>query len=71
LCSSKKRSRWLGALFGAAGAVAGTYVAYELRRRIVKNLHVPDRLVAVAEDVLAIGSGTLVTSALRSLTATV
>ncbi|MCU1294804.1 MAG: hypothetical protein JWP08_3654 [Bryobacterales bacterium] len=69
LCSSKHRSRWLGALFGAAGAVAGTYAAYELRRRIVKNLHVPDALVAVAEDALAIGSGTLVASKLRSLTA--
>ena len=69
LCSSKKRSKWLGALFGAAGAVAGTYAAYELRRRIVKNLHVPDALVAVAEDALAIGSGTLITSTVRSLTA--
>ena len=70
LCSSKKRSPLLGALFGAAGAVAGSYAAYELRRRIVKNLHVPDPVVAVAEDVLAIGAGTLIASKLRSLTAT-
>lgn len=68
LCSSIKRSAWLGALFGAAGALAGTYAAYELRRRIVEKLHVPDAVVALAEDVLAVGSGTLVTSKLHALT---
>lgn len=70
LCSSKKRSPLLGALLGAAGAIAGTYAAYEVRRRIVKSAHVPDAVVAVAEDVLAIGAGTLISSKLRTLAAT-
>lgn len=69
LCSAKKRPAWLGALFGAGGAVAGTYAAYELRHRLVKKLRLPDPFVAVAEDVLAIGSGTLIASKVKSLTA--
>lgn len=67
LCASKKRSPVLGAIFGAAGAVAGSYAAYALRKRIVKSLHVPDTIVAVAEDALAIGTGTMVASKLRTL----
>ncbi len=67
LCSSKKKPAWLGAVFGAAGAIAGSYAAYELRRRIVKNWHVPDTAVALAEDALAIGTGTLIASKLKSL----
>jgi uncharacterized membrane protein len=70
LCSSRKRSPLLGAIFGAAGAVAGSYAAYALRKRIVNNLHIPDTIVAVAEDALAIGAGTLIASKLRSLEAT-
>jgi uncharacterized membrane protein len=69
LCSSKKRSPLLGAVFGATGAVAGTYAAYGMRRRLVKNVHIPDAVVAVAEDALAIGAGTLIASKLRTLTA--
>ena len=69
LVSSKKRSPLLGALFGAAGAIAGSYAAYELRRRVVKNYRVPDTVVALAEDALAIGTGTLIASKLRSLEA--
>lgn len=67
LCSSKKRSPVLGAIFGAVGAVAGSYAAYALRKRIVKSLKVPDAVVAIAEDALAIGAGTLIASKLRSL----
>lgn len=70
LCAAKKRSPILGAIFGAAGAIAGSYAAYALRKRIVNNLHVPDTVVAVAEDALAIGTGTLIASKLRQLGAT-
>lgn len=69
LCSSKKRSPVMGAVFGAAGAVAGSYAAYALRKRIVKGLHVPDTIVALAEDALAIGAGTMIATKLRSLPA--
>lgn len=70
LCSQKKRSPLLGAIFGAAGAIAGSYAAYAVRKRIVNSLHVPDRVVALAEDALAIGTGALIASKLRSLEAT-
>jgi uncharacterized membrane protein len=69
LCSAKKRSPLLGAIFGAAGAIAGSYAAYALRKRIVKSLHVPDTVVAMAEDALALGTGTMIASKLRSLSA--
>jgi uncharacterized membrane protein len=67
LCSSKKRSPVMGAIFGAAGAVAGSYAAYALRKRIVKGLHIPDTVVALAEDALAISAGTIIASKLRSV----
>lgn len=69
LCSAKKRSPLMGAIFGAAGAVAGSYAAFALRKRIVERLHMPDTVVALAEDALAIGAGTLIASKLRSLEA--
>ncbi len=67
LCSSKRRSPLAGAIFGAAGAIAGSYAAYALRKRIGQTLHVPDTLVAIAEDLLAISTGNMIASKLRSL----
>jgi uncharacterized membrane protein len=66
LCSSKKRSPFFGAVLGGLAAVGATYAAYELRRRAVQSLHVPDAVVAVAEDALAATSGWFVMSKLHS-----
>lgn len=47
-------SRVLGIVLGALGAVAVTYLAYDVRRRLTKDAGLPDAAVALAEDALAI-----------------
>lgn len=50
----------LGALSGAAGAVAGTLGGYRARVGLVRALGTPDYVVALAEDVVAVGGGFLI-----------
>jgi uncharacterized membrane protein len=52
VCSARKRSALAGAIIGAAAAVGAAYGAYELRKRIGKQFHLPDMAVAVAEDAI-------------------
>jgi uncharacterized membrane protein len=52
----------LGALLGAIGAVAGTLGGYTARTRLVRMLAVPDYVVALGEDILAIGGAFLILS---------
>jgi uncharacterized membrane protein len=52
ICASKRQSAWLGALIGASAAIGAAYGAYHLRKRVSKGLHVPDAVVALAEDAL-------------------
>jgi uncharacterized membrane protein len=49
----------LGAIVGACGAVAGTLGGYRARTRLVPALGVRDYVVALAEDVVAVGGGFL------------
>jgi uncharacterized membrane protein len=65
LCAARKRSPWLGALCGAAGAVAGAFAAQHLRHAIKDGLGVPDAVVAVAEDAVVAGGGWLILAQLR------
>jgi uncharacterized membrane protein len=44
-----------GALLGAAGGVAGAFGGYQARTRLVKALGTRDLVVALAEDLVAIG----------------
>jgi len=46
-----------GALLGALGAAVGTLGGYALRTRSVQALQVPDFVVALCEDVIAVGGG--------------
>lgn len=64
VCSAKKKSVLAGILIGAGAAIGASFAAYELRKRAAKALHVPDPVIAVAEDALAVGSGLLVLSRL-------
>ena len=43
-----------GALLGGTGGVIGAFVGYEIRRRLVNNLHLKDLFVAICEDLVAI-----------------
>ena len=52
----------LGAVLGLAGAIAGTFAGYEVRKRLVRALKVPDFVIALLEDAVAIGGGLLIVS---------
>jgi uncharacterized membrane protein len=56
------QSMVLGALLGAIGGVAGAFAGYEVRTRLVRALQVPDLVIAVLEDAVAIGGGLLIVS---------
>jgi len=48
-------SAWSGALLGCIGSLIGCFGGYQARTRLVKALHCPDYVVAVVEDIIAIG----------------
>jgi uncharacterized membrane protein len=60
--ASGAQSIVVGAVLGVAGAIAGAFGGYELRRRLVRALKVPDFVVALVEDAIAIGGGLLIVS---------
>jgi uncharacterized membrane protein len=55
-------SAWAGAVAGAIGAVAGAFGGYRSRIGLVRALHVPDFVIAIPEDLVAIGFGLLFVS---------
>lgn len=66
LAASKRRSAYLGAIAGTFAAIGAAYAGYHLRRFINKKLHVPDVLVAMAEDAAVAGCGALVLKKLHA-----
>ncbi len=52
----------LGAVLGGMGGIAGAFAGYEVRARLVRALKVPDFVIAVLEDAVAIGGGLLIVS---------
>jgi uncharacterized membrane protein len=54
LLAAAGRSSLAGALLGGIGGVIGAFAGYEIRRRIVNNLHIKDLVVAICEDLVAI-----------------
>ena len=52
----------LGIVAGVAGAIAGAFAGYEMRKRLVHALKVPDFVIALLEDAVAIGGGILIVS---------
>jgi uncharacterized membrane protein len=62
LCNSGGASPALGAILGALGAVAGTFAGYHYRRLLSRGAAVPDLLVALLEDLVAVGGGFLLVS---------
>jgi uncharacterized membrane protein len=55
-------SLWPGALLGAAGGIAGAFAGYQWRTGLVRALRVPDYVVALFEDALAVGAGLYIVS---------
>jgi uncharacterized membrane protein len=62
LALSATRSWLTGAVLGGIGAVIGAFAGYGTRRRLVRALEARDALVAVVEDLVAIGLAYLVVS---------
>src|SRR5271157_1544431 len=56
------QSMALGAVVGVAGGLAGTFAGYRARTGLVKALKVPDLVIALLEDVVAIGGGLFIVS---------
>ena len=52
----------LGALCGAIGGIAGAFLGKAARTGLVKALHVPDPMIAIPEDLIAVGLGVFVVS---------
>ena len=62
LCASGNQSIVLGGMLGGVGGLAGGFTGYEARTRLVKSLGLPDFVVALIEDAIAIGGGFLLVS---------
>jgi len=54
LFAAAGKSLPVGAVLGGIGGVVGAFVGYEIRRRVVNNLHFKDLFVALCEDAVAI-----------------
>ena len=54
----------IGAALGAVGGVVGAFAGYKARTGLVRKLHVPDFVIALLEDAVAIGGGLLIVSRL-------
>ena len=55
LCAAAEKSLVAGMLLGGIGAIIGALLGYNVRRRLVNNLHIKDFAVALCEDVIAVG----------------
>jgi len=53
LCAAAGKSLVAGALLGGIGGVVGAFSGYDIRRRL--DLHIKDLVVAICEDVVAVG----------------
>ena len=49
-----------GAVLGGIGGVVGTLAGYRARTRLVRALELPDYVVAIAEDTVAVGGELLI-----------
>ena len=55
LSAAVGKSLLAGALLGGIGGIVGAFLGYSFRRRLVNNFHIKDLVVAVCEDVVAVG----------------
>jgi uncharacterized membrane protein len=64
VAAAGSQSILLGAVLGVAGGIGGAFGGYEVRRRLVRAVKVPDFVVACVEDAVAIGGGLFIVSRL-------
>jgi uncharacterized membrane protein len=51
-----------GAVLGVAGGIGGAFAGYKVRTGLVKALKVPDLVIALLEDAVAIAGGFFIVS---------
>lgn len=52
----------LGVLLGAVGAIVGTFGGYQVRTRLLRVLDTPDFVIALVEDLVAVGGSLYIVS---------
>ena len=52
----------LAGVIASIGAIAGAFAGYHIRRAVVLRSHLPDLVVAIAEDAITIAGGFLIVS---------
>lgn len=62
IAAAGAQSLALGAVLGVAGALAGAFTGYHIRTGLVRALKVPDLVIALLEDAVAIGGGLFIVS---------
>jgi uncharacterized membrane protein len=62
LALAASQSVALGIVVAMVGAVAGTYAGYHARRGLVKDLKIPDFIIATLEDVIAVSAALFLAS---------
>lgn len=62
LCAATQQSMTVGGVAGGIGAIAGAYIGYHVRRLVTTRAKLPDFVVALAEDAVAIASAVYVVS---------
>jgi uncharacterized membrane protein len=62
LCAAAGQSLAAGAIVGGAGGVIGAFAGYQARARLVKTAHLPDWVIALSEDLVAVGGGLFLVS---------
>lgn len=56
------QSAWIGAALGVLGGIAGAFGGYQVRTGLVRKLRVKDLVIAILEDIVAIGGGLFLVS---------
>jgi uncharacterized membrane protein len=62
LCAAANQSLLIGATLGGLGGLIGAFVGYQIRTRLARALKVPDFVIAVVEDAVAIAGGFFIAS---------
>jgi uncharacterized membrane protein len=62
LCVATGRSLGAGAILGGAGGAMGAFAGYRARAHLVKTSRLPDWLIALSEDLVAVGGGLFLVS---------